>query len=98
MAGLEKDLNMTGEYDYNQLLSIFYISYILAEIPCGVACKWMGPGWFIPLTTVLFGVSSLGTAFVNDLPQACGVRFVLGVFESGMMPGISFYLSRWYRR
>ena len=38
---------MTGEYDYNQLLSIFYISYILAEIPSGIACKWMGPGWFI---------------------------------------------------
>lgn len=45
MAGLERDLNMTGEYDYNQMLSIFYISYILAEIPSGIACKWMGPGW-----------------------------------------------------
>lgn len=27
-----------------------------------------------------------------------GVRFVLGVFEAGMMPGIAYYLSRWYRR
>ena len=98
LAGLEKDLDMTGPYDYNQLLSIFYISYILAELPSGIACKWMGPGWFIPLMTVLFGVSSLGTGFVTTLPQACGVRFLLGVFESGMMPGISFYMSRWYRR
>lgn len=27
-----------------------------------------------------------------------GVRFVLGVFEAGLMPGIALYLSRWYRR
>ena len=89
---------MTGPYDYNQLLSIFYISYILAELPVGILCKAMGPGWFIPLSTVLFGVASLGTAFVTNLPEACGVRFLLGIFEAGMMPGISFYLSRWYRR
>lgn len=98
LAGLEKDLNMTGTYDYNILLSIFYISYILFEIPSTMACKWMGPGWFIPTVSLLFGIVSLGTAFVHTLPQACGVRFLLGIFESGMMPCISYYLSRWYRR
>lgn len=89
---------MTGTYDYNQLLSIFYISYILFEIPSNMACKWMGPGWFLPILALGFGIASIGTAFVQDLPQACGVRFVLGAFESGMMPGTSYYLSRWYRR
>ncbi|KEZ41881.1 hypothetical protein SAPIO_CDS6569 [Scedosporium apiospermum] len=87
-----------GTYDYNQLLSIFYISYILFEIPSNIVCKWMGPGWFLPILALGFGIASIGTAFVNDLPQACGVRFVLGIFESGMMPGTSYYLSRWYRR
>lgn len=28
----------------------------------------------------------------------CAVRFVLGIFEAGMLPGIAYYLSRWYRR
>ncbi|KAK6087717.1 major facilitator superfamily transporter [Seiridium cupressi] len=98
LAGLETELGMTGTYDYNKLLSIFYISYILFEVPSNMACKWIGPGWFIPILSLCFGIASLGTAFVNNLPQACGVRFVLGVFESGMMPGISYYLSRWYRR
>ncbi|KAH8646893.1 major facilitator superfamily transporter [Xylariales sp. PMI_506] len=98
LAGLEKDLGMTGTYDYNQLLSIFYVSYIIFEFPSNLACKWIGPGWFLPILTLCFGIASLGTAFVKNLPQACGVRFVLGIFESGMMPGISYYLSRWYRR
>ncbi|KAI5861449.1 putative MFS transporter [Durotheca rogersii] len=97
LAGLEDDLGMTGN-DYNALLSVFYISYILAQIPCNLACKRFGPGWFIPFISFSFGACSLGTAFVRDMPAACGVRFLLGLFEAGMMPGISYYLSRWYRR
>ncbi|KAK6216341.1 hypothetical protein LQW54_003544 [Pestalotiopsis sp. IQ-011] len=98
LAGLETELGMTGTYDYNKLLSIFYVSYILFEVPCNLGTKWLGPGWAIPIMSLCFGIASLGTAFVTTLPQACGVRFLLGVFESGMMPGISYYLSRWYRR
>ncbi|KAI8965144.1 MFS general substrate transporter [Daldinia sp. FL1419] len=97
LAGLEEDLGMKGN-DYNTLLSIFYISYCLFEVPSNLACKWLGPGWVIPILCLGFGISSLGMAFVRDLPAACGVRFLLGVFEAGMMPGMSYYLSRWYRR
>lgn len=97
LAGLEKDLKLEGN-DYNALLSVFYISYILFEIPSNIVCKWIGPGWFLPAISLGFGISSLGTAFVTNQSQAMGVRFVLGVFEAGMMPGIAYYLSRWYRR
>lgn len=97
IAGFEKDLGLKG-YDYNALLSIFYISYILFEIPSNVMCKWIGPGWFIPAISLGFGIVSLCTAFVHNFNQAAGVRFLLGVFEAGMMPGIAYYLSRWYRR
>lgn len=31
LAGLEKDLGLTG-YDYNVVLSVFYISYIIFEV------------------------------------------------------------------
>ncbi|KAJ4311435.1 hypothetical protein N0V94_007948 [Neodidymelliopsis sp. IMI 364377] len=97
LAGLEKDLKMTG-YDYNKVLSVFYISYIVFEIPSNIACKWIGPGWFIPGISLCFGIASLGTAFVHDVHSICGVRFVLGIFEAGMLPGIAYFLSRWYRR
>ena len=43
LAGFEKDLNITG-YGYNQVISIFYISYIIFEIPSNLVCKWAGPG------------------------------------------------------
>ncbi|KAF2834645.1 putative MFS transporter [Patellaria atrata CBS 101060] len=97
IAGMDKDLNFKG-YDYNQILSCFYISYVIFEIPCTLACKWMGPGWFIPATSLGFGIASIGTAFVHSVPAICVVRFILGIFEAGMLPGIAYYLSRWYRR
>ncbi|KAF4591364.1 MFS transporter [Ophiocordyceps camponoti-floridani] len=97
IAGLDADLGMSG-LDYNAVVSIFYISYILLEIPCSVLCKWTGPGWFLPLTAIMFGVASVGTAFVTSIRQLMAVRFALGVFEAGVMPGIAYYLSRWYRR
>ncbi|RMZ71894.1 MFS transporter [Pyrenophora seminiperda CCB06] len=97
LAGFEKDLKLKG-YDYNTVLSMFYISYIIFEIPSNMCCKWIGPGWFIPTISLCFGITSLGTAFVQDISSACGVRFLLGIFEAGMLPGIAYYLSRWYRR
>ncbi|KAF4974293.1 hypothetical protein FZEAL_8784 [Fusarium zealandicum] len=97
IAGLTEDLKLEG-YDYNVILSIFYISYILCEIPATVTCKWMGPGWFLPTTSLLFGIVSIATAFVQTQAAACGVRFLLGIFEAGMLPGIAYYLSRWYKR
>lgn len=99
ISTFELDLGMNPKsYQYNAVLSVFYISYIIFEIPANLACKWMGPGWFIPTISLLFGVTSVCTAFVQDFNQVCGVRFLLGLFEAGMLPGIAYYMSRWYRR
>lgn len=64
----------------------------------GQTLIYLGPGWFLPLTTFGFGAASIATAFVKTRAQACAVRFILGIFESGVMPGCAYYLSRWYKR
>ncbi|KAI5449863.1 hypothetical protein NCC49_003979 [Naganishia albida] len=97
LAGLEKDLKLTG-YDYNTLLSIFYVSYIVFEIPANLFTKWLGPGKAIPLYTMSFGILSIACGFVNTFGAALAVRFLLGVAEAGMLPGIAYYLSRWYTK
>ncbi|KAH6693418.1 major facilitator superfamily domain-containing protein [Plectosphaerella plurivora] len=97
IAGMEKDLQLEG-FDYNVILSVFYISYIIFEIPANICCKWIGPGWFLPITSVGFGAVSIATAFCKIQSAICGVRFLLGIFEAGMLPGIAYYLSRWYQR
>ncbi|BEJ16618.1 hypothetical protein CspHIS471_0600190 [Cutaneotrichosporon sp. HIS471] len=97
LAGLEKDLGLKG-YQYNILLTSFYISYIVFEIPCNLMCKIVGPGKWIPFLTFGFGLFSMLTGFATNFGNAAGIRFLLGVFESGMLPGIAYYMSRWYRK
>lgn len=36
--------------------------------------------------------------FVTNYGQLLAMRFCLGMAESGLFPGISFFLSGWYRR
>jgi MFS family permease len=97
LASFEADLGLQGN-DYNSVNSIFYISYILFEIPAVLLCKRVGPAWFLPLTTILFGLLSVAGGWVQNYSQLAGIRFALGVAECGLMPGLSYYLSRWYNR
>ena len=96
LAGFEQDLGLSGN-DYNMILSIFYITYALCEIPAVLLCKYIGPGWFLPLTSLGFGITTIGTAFCHTKPQIIACRLLLGLFEAGMLPGVAYYFSRWYR-
>ncbi|KAH7369248.1 Tna1 protein [Plectosphaerella cucumerina] len=96
LAGLEADLGLKG-YDFNSVNSFFYVSYIIFEIPSSVLCKVVGPGWYLPGLTVLFGLLTVASAYVNNYSQLAACRFLLGIAEAGVMPGLSYYLSRFYR-
>jgi len=97
IAGLTKDLKLERN-DFNIVLTAFYIAYVLFEIPSNMVCKIIGPGWYIPTLTLGFGIISVCMSFTHNISDAAAIRFLLGIFESGMMPGIAYYLSRWYRR
>lgn len=99
LAGLEQDLGMNQRtYQYNILLSSFYISYVVFEIPSTMMTKIVGPRIWIPFITFAFGLLSMCTAFVTSYGAAIAVRFLLGVAEAGMLPSIAFYLSRFYKK
>jgi hypothetical protein len=47
IQGLEADLNMKGS-DYNIALFMFFVPYILLEVPCNLLLKRVRPSIFIP--------------------------------------------------
>lgn len=97
IAGLERELGLHG-YDYNIALTCFSVAFTIFQIPALICCKWIGPGWFLPGCTFAFGIASICTGLVRTAGQLFAVRFIIGVFESGIMPGFAYYLSRWYCR
>ncbi|POY71126.1 hypothetical protein BMF94_5883 [Rhodotorula taiwanensis] len=97
IAGLERDLHLKG-LDYNILLTSFYVAYVVAELPCQMLTKWIGPGKTLPIFSFMFALFTLVMAFVHTKGAAIAVRFMLGVAEGAVFPGIAFYLSRFYRK
>ncbi|KAF9038516.1 MFS general substrate transporter [Panaeolus papilionaceus] len=96
IAGLEKDLGMKG-LDFNKSLTVFYVFYILVEVPSNLALKRFGSIW-IAFLVFSFGVIALGTAFVKSYAGLVVTRVFLGLAEGGTLSGLVYCLSRYYRR
>lgn len=47
---------------------------------------------------VLWGATMVGMGFVKDWSGLMAARWFLGMTESGLFPGINYFLSCWYRR
>lgn len=97
IQGMAKDLNLVG-YQFNWTLTVFYIPYLMVEIPSNVLLKRIGPKIWIPFLVLAFGFTSMMTSFVNNFAQLCAARAALGFFEGGTLPGIAFFLSCFYKR
>ncbi|KAG8772110.1 hypothetical protein FRC12_003246 [Ceratobasidium sp. 428] len=97
VAGLEKDIGLVG-YQYNIGLSIFYITYALSEVPSNLFLKRFGADKWIPMLVTAFGVVCFSTTFIKNFVGFMVVRALLGLCEGGMMPGVAYYLSTYYKR
>ncbi|EME87006.1 uncharacterized protein MYCFIDRAFT_30231 [Pseudocercospora fijiensis CIRAD86] len=97
IQGMGEDLNLVG-VRFNWALSVFYIVYCFVEVPSNIILKRVGPRFYIPALVMGFGLVSMCTAWVNSFSQLCAARAFLGVFEGGVMPGIAFFLSSFYKR
>ncbi|KAK1232371.1 hypothetical protein PQX77_004493 [Marasmius sp. AFHP31] len=96
IAGIEKDLHLVG-FDYNIALTVFYIFYIATEIPSNLALKHFGSWWLAAMVTT-FGLVAIGTAFVTTYGGLLVTRVFLGMAEGGTLSGLTYLLSRYYRR
>jgi len=76
--------------------TMFFIGYVLFEVPSNLLLKRVGARATILRIMVLWGLASTATLFVRTPTQFYVVRFLLGVFEAGFFPGIVLYLTFWY--
>ncbi|PKS10373.1 hypothetical protein jhhlp_002124 [Lomentospora prolificans] len=97
IAGLTHDLGLSVS-QFNATLTIFYISYSVFEPLTNVLLKRLRPSVFIPILMVVWGAVMTSMGFVKNWSGLMAARWFLGLAEAGLFPGISFYLSCWYRR
>lgn len=89
----------TGLTDYNfaVALMIFSFAYFLFEVPSNILLKKLRPSRWLAFLMFGWGMTSMCLAAVHDTPSIIGIRFVLGMFEAGLFPGLIYYLTFWYR-
>ncbi|KAF9965477.1 hypothetical protein BGZ70_004784 [Mortierella alpina] len=97
VGGLEADLQLTPS-EYNWSLSIFFIGYVIFEVPSNMCLKVIGPRFWLSLVMVSWGGIMMCMAAVQSATGLLIARFFLGVAESGLFPGVVYLFSLWYTR
>ena len=88
---------MTND-QYNVTLTVFFITYALAEPLTQVLLKRFRPSIFLPTTMILWAICMTCMGLVHNFAGLVTARFFLGLTEAGLFPGVQFYLSCWYPR
>ena len=89
-----KDLGFT-ETVYGFGAGIFYLGYILLEVPSNLILEKIGVRKTMLRIMVVWGICGALTAFITAAWHLYILRFLLGAAEAGFFPGVLFYLTLW---
>jgi MFS family permease len=84
------------EEAYSLGAGIFYIGYLLFEVPSNLILVRIGARVWIARIMVSWGLISAAMMFVTGPWSFAALRILLGVAEAGFFPGIIFYLGEWF--
>jgi len=76
---------------------VFLIAYAIFEVPSNYFLKKLSPSKWIAFLMFSWGAVTMGLGGTTNFAAVTGVRFLLGVFEAGLFPGLVYYLTFWYR-
>ena len=75
---------------------IFFVGYVLFEVPSNILLEKIGARKTLLRIMVLWGLVAACMMWVTTPTQFYIARFLLGVFEAGFFPGVILYFTYWY--
>jgi MFS family permease len=93
-SGMNDDLALSAA-QFGFASGVFFIGYILLEIPSNLALHRFGARRWLARIMVSWGIVSLLFTWVGSVEQLYVLRFLLGVAEAGFFPGAILFLSLW---
>jgi MFS transporter, ACS family, tartrate transporter len=93
-------LQMNGELGFSPRVygfgvGMFFVSYLLFQIPITLAAKRFGVRLCLGAMTIAWGFAAAGMAFVHTPTQFYALRFLLGLTEAGFAPVTLYLYSLW---
>ena len=96
--GLTADLHIAQGTSFNVALLVFYIPYILIDVPSNLLVKRVRAGIYLPALITAWGLACTFMGFVQSFAGLVACRLLLGLFEGGILGGVIIYLAMFYRR
>ncbi len=75
--------------------SLFFVTYVLFEIPSNLLLKRWGARRLFSAIMLGWGATSTSMLFIHTPQQFYAGRLLLGMLEAGFYPGVIYYLSTW---
>ncbi len=75
---------------------IFFLGYFLFEVPSNLMLEKVGARVWMSRIMLSWGLVSMATAFVKTAFAFYVLRFLLGLAEAGLYPGMILYMTYWF--
>ncbi|KAH8900681.1 MFS general substrate transporter [Thozetella sp. PMI_491] len=101
ISGMDDDLELAKGNRASVTLMVFFIGYILFDIPGNVFIRKLGAANWLAFITFSWGIITLGIGFLHSWQGFAVLRSLLGILEAGFFPGqycCTYLVSSWYRR
>ncbi|KAI1376395.1 nicotinic acid plasma membrane transporter [Hypoxylon crocopeplum] len=97
ISGLETDLNLVGN-QFNVAASVFYVTYVVFEVPLVILFKIVGPSKMIPVIMMSWSLVTTFTGFCQSYGSLLACRLLLGACESALFPALNLYVAMFWKR
>lgn len=94
---LNPTLGLSAE-QYGIAVGIFFVAYLLFQFPSVWLQRCLGTRLWILCIGVSWGVVAAAMALIHTRTGLYAMRFLLGMAEAGLAPGIVYYCSSWLPR
>ncbi|WP_020605693.1 MFS transporter [Spirosoma spitsbergense] len=96
-SGMAADLHITPAMS-SLLGSLFFLGYFFFQVPGAVYAENRSAKKLIFWSLILWGGLAMATGIISNVNALIGIRFMLGVVESAVMPAMLLFLSRWFTK
>ncbi|CUM56769.1 uncharacterized protein AC631_05294 [Debaryomyces fabryi] len=94
-GGFKEDVHVT-QSEINTGNELMFLGIFLLEIPSNMLLMKFGPRKWLPFQILVFGFVAIMQIFLKNRSGFYASRFMLGIAESGYIPGACYIISNWY--
>jgi len=96
-GGMAGDLSISPGV-LSLLGSLFFLGYFFFQVPGAHYAAKKSAKRLIFWSLILWGILAALTGMVSNVKLLIGIRFILGIVESAVMPAMLILLSQWFTR